>query len=199
MEEQLIKSLMDRVHELEKVVNTLGFSNKAAKKRRFTSKRQSNTMYGLTRALCVETIDPWKENRVRFYHPILHDPETPVWSLPFAAPVSAMGGFDDSGLTWIPPAGSTLVVFFEGGQRDSAFYIGTAWHRYRGPGGNMLLDLYPSREYQSIYQGHRTVYLVGPDDESQVFPPWNTENYNSKDIDDITQFTEDSQEQQRST
>ena len=194
-----IASLMDRIKNLEEVVNKLGFSNKAAQKKRFKSKRQGNVMYGLTRALCVETVDPWKENRVRYYHPILHDPETQVFSLPFASPVSSMGGFDDCGLSWVPPAGSTIVVFFEGGARDSAFYIGTTWHRFRGAGGSDLLSVFPNREYQSIYKGHRGGYLTGANDESEVLPPWNEESYNGNNIDTITDFTEDPVEQSRTT
>jgi len=189
----------ERLRYLEDVVNTIGYTNKASRKRRFKSRRTPNIMYGLTRALCIETIDPWKENRVRFYHPVLHGPDVPVLSLPFAAPVSNMGGFDDCGMSWVPPAGSTLVIFFEGGSRDAAFYIGTTWHRNRGTGGRKLLNVFPNREYESVYRGHRKGYLVGPDDESQVFPPWNTENANASDIDDLTQFTEDPLEQTRAT
>lgn len=202
MDEQLkneFDSMQERIKYLEEVVNNLGYINKASKKRRFKSRRTPNVMYGLTRAFCIETIDPWKENRVRYYHPILHDPETPILSLPFASPVSSMGGFDDCGLNWVPPAGSSLVVFFEGGSRDAAFYIGTTWHRNRGPEGQKILEVFPNREYESVYKGHRKGYLVGPDDESQVYPPWNTESSNSGDIDDINQFTEDPLEQTRAT
>lgn len=197
--EDLVESLLGRIQYLEDAINALGYANKSSKKRRFPSKRQSAVMYGLTRALCVETVDPWKENRVRFYHPILHDPNTPILRLPFAAPVSSMGGFDDCGLNWVPPAGSTLVIFFEGGAKDVPFYIGTTWHRDRGPGGRKLLEVFPSREYQSVYQGHRGGHLVGPDDESQSLPPWVNESYNAGHIDDITQFTDDPLEQKRMT
>ena len=194
-----LSSLMERIKTLEEVVNNLGYVNKASKKRRFVTKKQGNVMYGLTRALCIETVDPWKENRIRFYHPILHDPNTTWDQLPFASPVSSMGGFDDCGLNWVPPAGSTVVVFFENGARDSAFYIGTTWHRFRGAGGSKLLEVFPNREYQSVYAGHRKGYLVGANDESQVFPPWNEENYNGNQIDTITEFTEDPTEQTRTT
>ena len=122
-----IEAMMDRIKYLEEVVNNLGYIGKAAKKRRFKARNAPNVMYGLTRALCIETVDPWKENRVRFYHPVLHDPDSPILSLPFASPVSSMGGFDDCGLSWVPPAGSTLIIFFEGGSLESAFYLGTTW------------------------------------------------------------------------
>jgi len=42
-------------------------------------------------------------NRVRYFHPKLHDPKSSLFSLPFAKPVSSMGGFDDCGLNWVPP------------------------------------------------------------------------------------------------
>jgi len=195
----LTVNLLERIHALEEALGALGYDTKATKKRRFASKRQETTLRTLTRALCVETIDHWKENRVRFYHPLLHDPKAKLFALPFASPVSAMGGFDDCGLNWVPPAGSTIIVFFEGGSRESAFYIGTTWHRNRGPEGRELTQVFPSREYQAIYQGHRKGYLVGPNDESQVLPPWNTESYNGSDIDQIQQFTEDPLEQRRVT
>lgn len=198
-QDDLTNSLVARIELLEQIINSQGYTNKASKKRRFPSKRQSSLTLGMTRALCVETIDPWKENRVRFYHPLIHDPNEPIMKLPFATPISSMGGFDDCGLNWVPPAGSTIAILFEHGSRDAPFYIGTTWHRFRGPNGNKLLEVFPSREYQSVYQGHRKGYLVGPDDESQVFPPWNTESYNASDIDDITQFTEDPLEQKRMT
>lgn len=198
-EETVKKNIIDRLHMLEEALTAIGYDSKASKKRRFPSKRQESVLKAITRGLCVETIDPWKENRVRFYHPLLHDPKSKVFSLPFAAPVSAMGGHDDCGLNWVPPAGSTIMLFFEGGSRDAAFYIGTTWHRSRGAGGKELTEVYPSREYQAIYSGRRKGYLVGPDDESQVLPPWNTENYNATDIDQIEQFTRDPLEQKRVT
>lgn len=198
-QDKLVNNIFDRLHALEQAVNAIGYDAKASKKRRFPSKRQEVVLKGLTRALCVETIDPWKENRVRYFHPLLHDPKARVFSLPYCSPVSSMGGFDDCGLNWVPPAGSTLIIFFEGGSVDSSFYIGTTWHRHRGPEGRELLQVYPSQEYQSVYKGHRKGYLHGPDDESQVFPPWNTESYNASDIDQLTQFTEDPLEQKRMT
>src|SRR4051812_22034457 len=96
----VVPNIHERLHQLEQAVNAIGFDSKASKKRRFPSKRQSSVLYSITRALCIETIDPWKENRVRFFHPLLHDPDTKLLALPFASPVSAMGGFDDSGLNW---------------------------------------------------------------------------------------------------
>ena len=195
--EVVLESLQERLHVLEEIVTNIGYDSKASKKRRFASKRQSLALNYLTRALVVETVDPWKENRVRFYHPLLHDPKTPVTHLPFAAPVSPFGGFDDCGVTWVPPAGSTIVLFFEGGNRDSPFYIGTTWHRTREGGFP-----YPFREW-AIWEGKRGGYFHGPGkgtgDNTQVLPPWNTENYNALDIDQTEQFFDDPAQQKQIT
>lgn len=196
-----ISSLNDRIAQLEAAVTAIGYDAKAAKKRRFPSKKQQSVLYSMTKALCIETIDPWKENRVRFYHPLLHDPDSKLFSLPFAQPVSTMGGFDDCGLNWVPPAGSTLLIIFEGGSRDAPFYLGTTWHRDRGPNGSQINDIFPSREWQSVYQSDERGqnFLHGPTDGSQCLPPWNTESYNASDITQLNQFSEDPLEQKRIT
>lgn len=196
-----LAALQKRVYMLEEMLTKTSYENKASKKQRFRRKRQTAVYNGLTRAFCVETIDPWKQNRVRFYHPILHDPKAKILSYPFASPVSAMGGFDDCGLNWVPPAGSTLIVFFENGIRDAPFYIGTTWHRDRGPGGKNLPVA--TREWEKVWNGHRKGYISGPkgdpNDESQVLPPWNTESYNSRDLNDYVYFTHDPLERRRIT
>lgn len=196
-----IEQLTKRVEELERLLTIIGYHSRASKKVRYKKRRLASVYYGLTRAMCVETIDPWKQNRVRFYHPMLHDPETRLIDLPFAHAVSPLGGFDDCGANWVPPAGSTIVIMFEGGHRDAPFYLGTTWHRHRGPGGGSLI--FPSREWEKVYKGHRKGYFHGPgqdpNDEDQVLPPWNTESYNGSDIDDVSQFYEDPTEQQKIT
>jgi hypothetical protein len=193
-----VKHMKQRLHQLEQFVGALGNNVTGSRKTKFGGKSQGPIL-GMTRAICAETIDPWKENRVRFYHPLLHDPETPVLGLPFAKPVSTMGGFDDCGLNWVPPAGSTLCMMFENGARDAPFYIGTTWHRDRGPAGSFLGGV-PMREYKNVSDGHRKGYTNEElNDEHQVLPPWNTESYNAKDIDDFSEFSEDSTEQKRAT
>jgi hypothetical protein len=184
-----ISLMRSRIEFLEGIVNELGLSLQSVQKNAFPTKTQATSIQGMTKAICIETVDPWQENRVRFYHPILHSPDTPILALPFAKPISAMGGFDGCGLTWVPPAGSTLCLLFQNGNREDAYYLGTTWHRDRGPDGNLLT--FPSREYDSIYRGHRKGYLVGPNDESQVLPPWNTENYNANDSDSVVDFETD--------
>lgn len=196
---QAVIHLLNQTKMMEELFESLGYELKSTKKKRFVTKTQETQLRTLTRALCVETQDPWKQNRVRFFHPLLHDPNSTLFSLPFASPVSSMGGFDDCGLNWVPPAGSTIIVFFEGGSRDAAFYLGTTWHRYRGAGGQEITEIYPSREYQALYTESRGGYLVGKNDGSQCFPPWNTESYNGNDIDNFDQFATDPLEQKKAT
>jgi len=192
-----VSALQSRIETLESIINEMSVDLKSTNKQRFTKKLQSSSMDNAHRALCVDTLDPWKENRVRFYHPVLHNPKTPISSFPWARPVSTMGGFDDSGLNWVPPAGSTLVLMFENGDRDLPYYLGTTWHRDRGANGGGFPI--PIPEYQALYAGHRKGYLVGANDESQVLPPWVRESYNGSDIDSLTEFSTDVEAQKRTT
>lgn len=167
-------------------------------KDRMVVHQQSESQFGLYTALCVETIDIWKQNRIRFFCPAFHNPRRPIKELPWAYPVSSMGGFDDCGLSWVPPAGSTVCILFEAGQRSSPFYIGTTWHRDRGASGQHNWG-YNIDEYYKIHEGHRKGYLVGPNDESQVLPPWNTESYNGFDLSSIVDFAANPEAQRRIT
>jgi len=197
-----LEELQAKILELENSMNELRYDAKqivtSEFKNTFSVKKQRETMFPLHTALVVDTVDPWKQNRVRFFSPFLHKPDVPIQSLPFAEAISPMGGFDDCGLTWIPPAGSTLCVFFENGSRSSPYYIGTTWHRNRGPDGQHNWG-YPIEEYYQLHEGHRGGYMVGPNDGSQVFPPWNTENYNGLDIDSIADFENDLDAQNKIT
>lgn len=164
---------------------------------------QEETLYGVYLAFCVDTVDVWKMNRIRFFCPFLHNPERPVKELPWAYPISAMGGHDDCGLNWVPPAGSTVAIMFENGDRNAPYYLGTVWHRNRGPQGkhNWLYSSIaaPGEEYADVYEGKRKGYLVGPNDESQVLPPWNTESYNGFDLNSIVDFSNDTNARKRIT
>jgi hypothetical protein len=76
------------------------------------------------------------------------------------------------------------MILFEAGSSFNAYYIGTIWPRYRGPDGKNAWDgVISLNEYKDIHSGHRTGYLLGANDGSQVLPPWNTENYNAFDLD----------------
>lgn len=153
---------------------------------------QSEAMFGLRFGLCVDTKDPFAQGRIRVYIASNDKRETPIKGLYWAYPISALGGFDDSGVLWVPPAGSTVALLFGSGDRSNPFYLGTIWNRDRGPEGQQNWD-YGVPEYQCIHEGHRKGYWVGPNDESQVLPPSNTENYNIKDFDDVEAFEQDTE------
>lgn len=195
-------SLQERLRSVEERLSESGYDTKrivkSEIKKRWQIQPQAETMFGLFLSLVVDTVDPYKQNRVRFFNPLFHDPNTPIEALPFAWPISAMGGFDDCGLNWVPPAGSTLCVIFAGGHRSAPYYIGTTWHVNRGPDGEHNWG-YNINEYYQIHEGHRKGYLAGKDDGSQVLPQWNTENYNGYDIDSIVDFNNDPEAQRKIT
>jgi hypothetical protein len=200
---EAIQVLQNRIRTIEEKFSEMGYINKTMvqteMKTKWTVPPQATTMFGMHCAICVETIDPFKQGRVRFFSPLFHDPEkVTVKKLPFAYPISNMGGFDDCGLTWVPPAGSKLCLLFEGGNRNSPFYLGTTWDRDRGEDGQHKWN-YNVEEYYKIHEGHRKGYLIGKNDGSQVFPPWNTENYNGLDIDSMQDFEEDTEAQRKIT
>lgn len=189
---KMVKALLsDNKYDMKKVATT-------TMNDRMLFVAQSEQMFGMYTALCVETQDVWKQNRIRFFSPLFHDIKSPIKSLPWAWPVSAMGGFDDSGLSWVPPAGSTVCLVFEGGARNAPYYIGTAWQRNRGAQGANVWGI-DIDEYQKIWASHRKGYLCGPDDESQCLPQWNTENANGYDLNSISDFDNHPEAQKRLT
>jgi len=203
--EEEIKALKDRIAILESRIGDIGYETKNIVTSELSSgfkvPLQDETLFGIYTALCIDTVDIWKMNRVRFFCPLLHNPNRPIKEMPWAMPISSMGGFDDSGLNWVPPAGSTIVISFEGGFRESPFYHGTTWQRNRGPMGmqNKRWLFKNIEEYARIYEGRRKGYLVGANDESQVLPPWNTESYNGYDLNTVVDFSEDPEAQKRIT
>jgi hypothetical protein len=163
--------------------------------------KQNQTLDSVYACLCVSTVDYYKQNRIKFFSPILHSPSVNWKSLPYAFPISPMGGFDDSGLTWVPPAGSTVLITFEAGSRRTPYYIGTTWSRtrYETSDKNSTSPFnFPVPEYDEIYNGKRDGYLLGPQN-SQVLPPWNTENYNGYDIDTLLEVALNPNAQKRIT
>lgn len=195
-----VTELQNRIKALEQRFGDMGYSAQQLVKSEiqaaYSVESQSECLYGLQLGLCVSTIDPLKQNRVRFFHPALHNPDTPMKALPFADPVSAgFPGFDDCGVTWVPPAGTALALIFQNGHRESPFYFGSIWNRDRG---NPTTFGCPVPEWD-IWRGTRGGYLIGKDDETQVYPPWNTWNYNGFDTDSIVDFENDPEAQKRIT
>lgn len=194
-----LMSLNQRVGQIENMLGGIEYQMKSVVKAELVNNssilQKSHNQFGLFTALCVTTLDPWKQNRIKWYCPFFHDPKLSVANLPWAHAVSNLGGFDDCGATWVPPAGSTVCILFENGHREAPYYIGTVWPRSRGKLGSNSSGAGGARsfgfnidEYYQIWEGTRKGYLVGPDDGSQVFPPWNTENYNGFDLSSSVDF-----------
>lgn len=165
-------------------------------KRKMRMDRQRNWFRGLHLAICVDTLDPLKMNRVRYFSPVMHEPkdgqnsgrETKIEQLDWAWPISAMGGIDDSGMTWVPPAGSTLCLLFQNGNPNTAYYIGTTWQKTRGREDEYEHWGFSIPEYDKIYRGHRKGYMIGKNDESQFKPPFTNDNYQGNDIDSSVDY-----------
>jgi hypothetical protein len=174
-----IENLESRIATLEaQFGDTLNSSKKLVRSeisKKWKMFSQKYATFGMLKAICVNTIDPDCKNQIQFFSPFLNKLDAEIESLPWAKPISAMGGFDDCGLTWIPPAGSMVAIIFENGDRGAPYYLGTIWPGSRGenPG-------YTNTEYEKIHKGEREKnFFHGP--KNQVLPPWNTENINSFD------------------
>lgn len=180
-----VTGIQGRLQAVEDKFYEMGFDMKRIAqtevKKRWKVQPQAETFFGMYTALCIDTLDPYKYGRVRIYSPLLNNPETRVKSLDWAYPISSFAGFDDSGAPWVPPASSMLCIIFERGSRSTPYYIGTTWPRTRGTEQQHTWN-FPIPEYTCIWEGHRNGYLVGPNDGSQVLPPWNTESYNGPDV-----------------
>jgi len=194
----MIKELIDDVKQLKEQQRQQEYQFQQAitsdSKQQQRIEVQPEDLLGMHIATVVDTIDPLKRGRVRFYTPYLGKEETQQLGLPWASPVSPFGGMDDSGSTWPPPAGSKIVIFFANGDRDSAYYFGTVWYRSRGSasGSPSHHDFwgYSIKEYDCLWEGKRDGYIFGENNE-EVLPPWNTESYNGLDLDSLTDFYTD--------
>lgn len=189
----MIYQLEQRIRKLEELLREREYYTKhtvnAELYRRFRLDMEDEPIYALTTALCIDTIDPYKQGQVRYYTPQFIEPGTSLKACPWAYPISPFGGFDDSGVSWVPPAGSTLVIQFLNGDVNTAFYHGTIWNRTRETKDKRLNAWGISiPEYDEVWEGHRIGYLLGPNDGSQDFMPWNTEMYNGADLDSTQDF-----------
>ena len=77
-----VENLEVRIKQLENLLVTSQYDMKriattTLNDRTFTIS-QSEQMFGLYMALCIETQDVWKQNRIRFFSPLFHDPKKPL-------------------------------------------------------------------------------------------------------------------------
>lgn len=188
----LVKSLEEKLWQTQKQLIESDL------KQSYNVATQPTTYNGVHLAWCVDTVDPLKQNRVRFYSPLFHDPKkTANDQLPWAYPISPFGGFDDSGANWVPPAGSLLAIVFEAGNRDRPYYIGTVWHRDRGE--SPYVWQYGIEEFNELWAGKRDGYTSAGNNNKEVFAPHNTENYNGIDVDSEVTFEKDDQAKKKIT
>jgi hypothetical protein len=198
--ENMLK-LDERLKKIEEKFSELGYNQQrlveTAFKRQYKVDQQPQTLWAPIVAYVIDTIDPLKLNRIRFYSPFLHAANTKISELPFARAISSFGGHDDCGLNWVPPAGSMVVIVHENGDRKSPMYLGTLFPSDRGPDGQDFP--FPILEYQKLYCDRGEGYLVGATDGSQAYPPWNNESYNGYDLESEEQFENDPEAQKKIT
>lgn len=189
-----INKLESRLKDIESMFNEMGPDLRALvqteTKNKWNNPLQSEALFGLFTGTVTDTLDPQAKNRVRVFCPYLHSLELDSNALPWVRPISTLGGFDDSGCSWVPPAGSKLVFGFENGDVNNPFYFGTTWDNNRGPQGNRNYGV-PMQEFNAIHEAHRGGYIFGKNDGSQVYPPSNTESYNTFDRASLDQTEND--------
>lgn len=196
-----IKALEGRIKSLEGQINRSSYNTKkivkSVIKKNWNIPVQTKTIFGFRLCLCVDTKDPQGEGRIRFFHPAMSELDDQVSALPWAKPISSLGGFDDAGSFFVPPAGSMVAITFENGDVAAPYYMGTVWTRTKGKAGRYWGKAVP--EYDKYHRGKRTGYLVGRDDDLQNLPPSNTEFYNNYDFDTEVDFENDPTAKKRIT
>lgn len=200
----LIEDLVKVVEELKSRFDDFGYQTKhiveSKIKRSFTIEAQSPALYYPIIGYCVSTLDPLSLNRVRVYHPLLSKPNAKISQLPFARTCANQGGHDDCGSCWVPPAGTSVVIVCENGDRFSPIVLGTVWQMNRGPQASKFP--YPIDEFYSLWksEGYRGLgYLVGKKDGSQAYPPWDIENSNINNFDNEQEIDNSPDAQQQIT
>ena len=86
-----IDNMSQRIFQLESRFSDMGYDVRnlvqTEIKSSWRNPPQSEAINSLHTAICMETIDPWKQGRVRFFSQLLHNPDTPVKALPWAYPI----------------------------------------------------------------------------------------------------------------
>lgn len=190
-----LQELSNKVDSLTASLAGVGYNIQNAitsdTKRRLRLQAQSQAVYGMQMCLCVATDDPLARGRIRIYHPVFDEEKTNVKALQWANPISALGGFDDSGCIWPPPAGSRVAVVYQNGNVNDPYYLGTVWDGHRGSSGQHMPYWfnYPyMEEFNCLYEDRRGGYNFDDNTGDQVSPPWNTDSYNKYDWDTTSQF-----------
>lgn len=184
--------LRSKIHNLEKergsIPKALTPFNRNIKAATMAQGRAWTPMplYGVHLAICVDTRDPWKDNRIMIYCPVIHNLKNSSFlsesTLDWASPCSPFGSIDDVGCCFIPPEGSTVLIMFEGGDRSSPYYIGSTWIPAKADPETDEGDFSPSRERYRWGSGGQRNGDVKNGKINSLFPPWNNESYYGDDL-----------------
>lgn len=138
-------------------------------------------LFSTQRAIVINTLDPLLMNRVKIFCPKIHSGATED-TLPWAMVTNPFGSIDDQGGTFIPPAGSTVLVSFEGGERSCPIVIGSIYNVTRGSQGGEFQIV----EENTLWGGTPGLRADGKNsatnaDTNHLMPPWNNESYDAPD------------------
>ena len=166
-----------------------------ARARTFAGTWTPQALFGIHMAICVDTRDPWKMGRIMVYCPVVHSLKGAILmtesSLPWAMPCSSFGSLDDMGGVFVPPEGSTVLIMFEGGNRESMFYVGSTWLPRRLSVATSAKDFTPQREmvrWGGEGGGKRASDVRSPQLPDHLLPPWNNESYFGNDLKPTAEF-----------
>lgn len=188
-----INELQDKLFVIEKERGTIPkalspfVSQTRAAARTFGRAWAPQALYGVHMAVCVDTRDPWKAGRILVYCPIIHNVRNAYYlsesNLTWAMPCSSFGSLDEVGAVFVPPEGSTVLIMFEAGNRNSLFYIGATWLPRRASVSSSEDDFTPFRE---TYRWSGSPGSRASDIKNQLpdhlLPPWNNESYYGNDL-----------------
>lgn len=138
-------------------------------------------LYGIYMGVCMDTRDPWKIGRIMFYCPIIHNISDGPLSedqLGWATPCSFFGSLDETGAVFIPPEGSVILLMFEGGNRNNAYYVGTTWIPTRADEQDKNAIVSKIEQYRWGTSRSDDIKEGSP---NHLFPPWNNESYYGED------------------
>lgn len=174
------RSEISRVNERFTPVGKNPFMRIAMKLENFAARpTPGKLIHAPQRAIVTNTLDPLCKHRVQIYCPKIHA-NAQASTLPWAEVASFFGSLEDQGSSFTPPAGSTVLVSFEDGDRESPIVIGSIYNASRGDGGYQIIE---ERTLWGGTPGQRAD-AKNPNtsrDPNYLMPPWNNESYDRPD------------------
>jgi hypothetical protein len=141
-------------------------------------------LHGAHRGVVINTKDPMHKGRVKVYVPMIHA-NVPERNIPYAEVLSFFGSMDDQGSVFTPPAGSTVLVQFESGNRELPMVVGAIHNMTRGISAQAETGLIieEERHLWGGAPGRRTdaKNTTVNSDMKSLMPPWRGESYDGPD------------------